>query len=115
MLSAMDGKLPGKDTLDSVTAHSLGDVNQLSLAMQLELLTTAMNSSPRPSLKTVRDFLHSLSPNQWSNLSEVCTLLKLSLVSPATNAVNERSTSALQRVKSYLHSTRSQERLNYLL
>ena len=33
-------------------------------------------------------------------MSEICTLLKLVLVVPATNAVSERSASALCRVKS---------------
>ena len=48
-------------------------------------------------------------------MSEVCILLKLVLVAPATNAVSERSTSALRRVKTYLRSTMTQERLNHLL
>ncbi len=48
-------------------------------------------------------------------MSEVCTLLKLILVAPATNAVSERSASALRRVKAYLRSTMLQERLNHLM
>jgi hypothetical protein len=34
---------------------------------------------------------------------------------PATNAVSERSFSALKRVKSYLRSTTGQNRLNHLM
>ena len=34
---------------------------------------------------------------------------------PATNASSERSFSALRRVKSYLHSTLRQDRLNHLM
>ena len=37
------------------------------------------------------------------------------LVLPATNATSERSFSALRRIKTYLHTTMSQERLNYLM
>ena len=48
-------------------------------------------------------------------LSEVCTILKLILVMPATNASSERSFSALRRVKSYLRSTMRQDRLNHLM
>ena len=48
-------------------------------------------------------------------MSEICKLLTLILVIPATNAVSERSASALRRVKSYLRSTMSQVRLNNLL
>ena len=34
---------------------------------------------------------------------------------PATNAVSERSFSALRRIKTYLRSTMTQHRLNYLM
>ena len=34
---------------------------------------------------------------------------------PATNAVSERSFSALRRIKSYLRATMSQERLNHIM
>ena len=70
---------------------------------------------PQPSLRDVKDYLCSLSPDQRCNLSEVCTFLKLIMVSPKTNSVSEGSASALQRVKFYLRSTMSQERLNHLL
>lgn len=48
-------------------------------------------------------------------MSEAFTLLRLILVMPATNAVSERSASALRRVKNYLRSTMSQSRLNNLM
>ena len=41
--------------------------------------------------------------------SEVTALLKLYLASPATNAVSERSASAMRRLKNWLRSTMSQE------
>ena len=45
-------------------------------------------------------------------LSEVHTLLKLYLTVPATSATSERANSVLKRVKSYLRSTMSQQRMN---
>ena len=48
-------------------------------------------------------------------LSEICTLGKLMLFMPATNAVSERSFSALKRVKTYLRSTTGEGRLNHLM
>ena len=42
-------------------------------------------------------------------------LLRLHLVSPATNIVSERSTSTMRRIKNWLHSTMSQERLNHVI
>ena len=44
--------------------------------------------------------------------SEIIVLLKLYLVSPATNAVSEQSASSMRRLKNWLRSTMSQERLN---
>ncbi len=48
-------------------------------------------------------------------LCEVCTVMKLVLIMPATNASSECSFSALRRVKTYLRSTMRQERLNHLM
>ena len=48
-------------------------------------------------------------------MSEVCTVASLILVMPASNAVSERSFSSLRRLKSYLRSTMTQERLNNIL
>ena len=48
-------------------------------------------------------------------LSDICTVIKLILVMPATNAVSERSFSTLSLVKTYLLATMTQERLNYLM
>lgn len=60
----------------------------------------------------VKDYL---TPGQLSLLSQVKRLTQLILVMPATNASSERSFSALRRVKSYLRSTMTQERLNHLM
>ena len=45
-------------------------------------------------------------------LAEVVKLVRLLLVIPATNAISERSFSAMRHIKTYLRSTMSQERLN---
>ena len=61
------------------------------------------------------DFMRTRKPPQREQLSEVCKLFQLLLVMPATNAESERAFSSLRRVKSYLRSTMSQERLNHLM
>ena len=48
-------------------------------------------------------------------LPEVTKLVKLLLVLPATNAVSERSFSAMNRIKMYLRSTTSGNRLNHCM
>ena len=37
------------------------------------------------------------------------------MITPATNAVSERSASCLRRLKNWLRTATSQERLNYLI
>ena len=56
-----------------------------------------------------------MSPAQRDSMSEICTLLQLIQVVPATNAISERSASALRRVKNYLRSTMSQSHLTNLM
>ena len=60
-------------------------------------------------------FLRGLSQAQKSFFSEVCRLAHLILVMPATNAVSERSFSAMRRLKTYLRSTMCQSRLNHVM
>ena len=52
---------------------------------------------------------------QRNLLSEVCTVAKLILVMPATNAESRRVFSGLKRVKTYLRSTMGQQILNHLM
>ena len=63
----------------------------------------------------LRRYFSSLSSGQRSLLSQVCRLMQLILVMPATNATSERSFSALRRVKNYLRTTMSQKRFNNLM
>ena len=44
--------------------------------------------------------------------SEVVILIKLLLIAPTTNAVSERSCFTLRRIKTYLRTTMTQNRMN---
>ena len=87
------------------------------MKIQLDLLATQFKHSGNssPTFHDIKDYLVSLSPAARTLMSEVCTVLKLVLVMPATNAVSERSASALRRIKSYLRATMQQSRLNSLM
>ena len=50
-----------------------------------------------------------------AHFSEVFILIKLLLIAPATNAVSERSCSTLRRIKTYLRTTMTQNRMNNIL
>ena len=60
-------------------------------------------------------FFRNCTPGQLELMSQVSKLVKLLLVMPATNAGSERSFSAVRRIKTYLRSTMSQQRLNHLM
>ena len=115
MLKAAQGE-EYKDELGFVIDQYGDDFTTSSLTTQLEILTSAFSSSSeKPTLATIKEHIVSLSPAQGVLISEVCTVLKLIMVMPATNAISERSASVLRRGKTYLHSTMSQLHLNNLL
>ncbi len=60
-------------------------------------------------------FFRSCTPSQLEPMCQVGKLVRLLLVMPATNAGSERSLSALRRIKTYLRSTMSQQRMNRLM
>ena len=99
---------------DFVTTFYGSDFHREILKTQLTVLSSNFKDR-NAMLSDVIKFFKALSPAQRDLLSEVCTLLRLMLVMPATNAVSERSFSALRRVKSYLRSTMTQSRLNDFL
>jgi len=63
----------------------------------------------------IKNYFSTLSSAHRLLLSEVCIIIKLILVMPATNSTSERSFSALRRVKTYLRNTMTQQRLNNLM
>ena len=69
----------------------------------------------RFSLKEALEYLRELPEMQRSFFSEVICLARLILVMPATNAVSERSFSALRRMLTYLRNTMKQDRLNHVM
>ena len=98
-----------------VLKHYHNDFVASSLETQLELLPGMFSSLPeKPTLSTIRAYITGLSPATHIGISEVCILLKLILVIPATNAISERSASVLRRVKTYLRTSMSQMRVNNL-
>ena len=72
------------------------------------------SESQNVTLSDVIEFFKGKSTIQQEFLSQVW-LLRLLLAMPATNASSEHSFSALRRIKTYLCSTMTQARLNYIM
>ena len=80
--------------------------------MLLPEVATQFHGKSSTTLQDVVAYMKTFSTAELAIYSEVITLLKLILVNPSTNAVSERTFSAMRRIKTYLRSTMSQSRLN---
>jgi hAT family C-terminal dimerisation region len=101
--------------LDEICANFNGDVHYTRLLRQLAVLRDTCRDKP---MKTDRDIctcLTSCYPTLHEVFSEVSTLTRLFLVIPATSATAERSFSTMRRLKTYLRSTMTTERLNSVM
>ena len=80
-----------------------------------EVYGTSVSEASCITIFDIMEYFQSLSSAQKYLLDQVCIVVKLVLVMPATNATSERSFSALRRVKIYLQNLMSQRRLNNLM
>ena len=118
LLTACNNQIVDEDTLTFVCNFYGDDLRKNDLRAQLEIITTTLKgttSQPEWTLPKVVTYMQGLGRGAREHLASICTLLKLILVMPATNAVSERSFSAMKRVKNYLRSTMTQQRLNHLM
>ena len=98
-----------EDRLQLVCRFYAGDIAQSLARKQIELLPTVATSlgydTKKFNIEDLISFLKRLDNSHKALLSQVVKIAKLILVMPATNAISERSFSALKRVKTYLRST----------
>ena len=96
-----------------------GDVDKYRLEAQLALLRPTATALEIELTKfTIYDLVKLFQGLHYSRkipMSEVIKVAKILLVMPATNAISERSFSAMKRVKSYLRSTTTDSRMNHLM
>ena len=87
------------------------------IAMLPDLVNEIKKTSPYDHLKSVTNVrvladILKTSPLTLAMFSEVHKLVRIFLTIPVTTATAERSFSALRRLKTYLRSTMTQEKLN---
>ena len=73
------------------------------------------NHSETATLKDLKEFMANLTVSLKSLISQAVFVYKMVLLAPATNAVSERSCSALRRTKTWLRTMMNQDRLNHCL
>ena len=99
----------------SEVLHIYGDdFNEQALQIQLHILASTVPDDISNVIE-VLSYLKKMPESEKELINEVVKLAKLILVMPATNSTSERSFSALRRLKTYLRSTMTQQRLNNLM
>ena len=109
LLIKVSNKEMYQDELECVADFYGSDVDKSLLDVQLKILGENIEKKVT-NIFDVRDYLKNSTPSGQQLLSQVMVIMKLVCVMPATN-----SSSAMRRVKSYLRSTMTQERLNHLM
>ena len=117
----------GKDPKQEINRGVNGDISFASLyseetdmsklMSQLKLLPSLFRIKDNGTIdmSTIIKKLQDMSRNRRFLISEVEKIVRLLLLSPATNAESERIFSALKRVKTYLRSTMGSNRLHALM
>ena len=106
-------KHPGIDKIQEITEFYDNDFHPDRL--QAQLVSLHVNESIDSDLQSILSLLRSLNQTEREYYCEVVKLVKLILVMPATNALSERSFSALRRIKTWLRNGISQVRLNHCM
>ena len=113
LLSAAGSGVLLQENIDTVMKHFGEDLDHSRLTNQLAVLSDVV-TGVNVSLKDVASNILSFTSTS-SLFSEVLKLLQLMYVLPATTATAERSFSSLRRLKTYLRTTMSAQRLNHLM
>lgn len=108
------------EELHSVCKFYKEEINSTLVKNQLDTLSATIYreinaDSTLLTFKELKAFMSNLTTAQKSLLSEVVFMYTMILIAPASNAVSERSCSALRRTKTWLRTTMCQERLNHCL
>ena len=115
-LNAVRG-MPYNDELVRVCHVYQDDIKYDDLCMELPLFIRQIPNEERQNYTVAKLFqcLKSMPQSTKLLLHGIVTLAKLMLVMPATNAESERIFSAMKRIKTYMRSTTTDDRLNHLM
>ncbi|MEM7226436.1 MAG: hypothetical protein AAF495_25915 [Pseudomonadota bacterium] len=112
LLNAINEK-PFQEEFDKVTQFYKGDFDNEILKVQLRTLPVVLEATETiANFYDIRKEMKKLKYSRKALISEVVKLVKLIIVMPATNAVSERSFSAMRRLFTYLRSNMGMSRLN---
>ena len=90
-------------------------VTAIELEAQLESLKLYFDEKEYTTFSDIIGKIRKLPKFCKVHFSQITTLLKISLVMDATNAVSERCSSTLRRIKNWLRMSMTQGRLNHCI
>ena len=96
-----------QNQLEVVLSDYSEEINQYRFSTQLQILKSKFVDSNEKIVSAVINYMKNNIGVQADFYSEIIVLLKLYLLLAATNAVTERSASAIRRIKNWLRSTMS--------
>lgn len=102
------------ECLTRLENHFIGDLDFSRLQSQLQVLSNMDSARDATCMTDIITSVRALGKHM-SLILDVISLLRLYLCLPSSTASAERSFSTLRRIKTYLRSTMSQERLNHLM
>lgn len=108
----------GKDydeKLQQVLDFYKEDFNEQNLRIQLQTFKSMFDLKENLVFGDIIDYFTNLEPQVQILLSEVCKVVELVLVLPASNAESERSFSKMKIIKDRLRSTMSAKKLNHYM
>lgn len=114
IINAANGNIDKELTKEVLETYSC-DIIEIELLAQLKSLEVQFDKQTVTNITDVIVKMKSLSKPMLVYYSQIVTLLKILLVMPATNAVSERSASCLRRIKQWLRTSMTQQRLNHCM
>ena len=104
-----------EEEIDEVLTFYGSDFQKDTLLPQLHLFHSSYPADKRTCIYDIISLVKDMSVGKKVLMDQVIKLVRLVLVMPATNAISDRSFSAMRRIKTYLRSTMSQGRLNAVM
>ena len=111
LFNAVKG-VPFQNELSAVCDFYQNDLDKSLLETQLLILHTKFSQCGDLKVPEIVKGFCNLAECQQELIQQVKIVIKLWLLTPATNAVSERSSSAVRRICTYLRTRSSQERFN---
>lgn len=108
------GEDPIQSDIEAILTHASGDLNSDLVGQLSQLHNISMSTEEQNGMRSFSDVLNLLKRERalLRLLPQVVKLVQLVCILPCSTATPERSFSQLRRIKNYMRSTMSQERLN---